>query len=112
MCENCTVRAIRMRCRISSSGELFFNLRCRVPKGLKLEVPELSSGGLRLTLTTGRRKIQTNVDIVALWSNERFLPLSLDKCGVLHCGNQLAPYDYTINGKPPISITSLKDQDL
>ena len=56
-----------------------------------------------------RREIQTNVDIVALWFNERFMPLSLDKCSVLHCGNQQALYDYINNGKPLISVTSFKD---
>ena len=56
-----------------------------------------------------RREIQTNVDIVTLWSNERSMPLSLDKCGILHCGNQQAPNDYIINGKPLISVTSCND---
>ena len=55
------------------------------------------------------REIETNVDIVTLWSNERFMPLSLDKCGVFHCGNQQAPNDYLISGKPLISVTSFKD---
>ena len=45
-----------------------------------------------------RREIQTNVDTVALWYNERFMPLSLDKCGVLQCNNQEARNDYVING--------------
>ena len=56
-----------------------------------------------------RREIQTNMDIVALWSNKRSMPLSLDKCGVLYCSNQQAPNDYVINGKPLISVISFKD---
>ena len=56
-----------------------------------------------------RREIQTNVDIVALWSNKLFMPLSLEKCGVLLCGNQQAPNDYVINGKPLNSVSSFID---
>ena len=56
-----------------------------------------------------RGEIQTNEDIVALWSNERFMLLSLDKYGVLHCGNQQAPKVYVIKGKLLISVTSFKN---
>ena len=37
------------------------------------------------------------------------MPLSLDKCDVLHCGDQQVPNDYIINGKPLISVTSFND---
>ena len=59
-----------------------------------------------------RKEIQTNVDIVALWFNERFMPLSFDKCGVFHCGNQQASNDYVINGKILISFTSFKGRSI
>ena len=55
------------------------------------------------------REIQTNVDIVTLWSKERSMSLFLDKCGVLHCGNQQVPNDYIISGKSLISVTSFND---
>ena len=37
------------------------------------------------------------------------MPLFLEKCGVLHCGNKQASNDYVINGKPLTSVTSFND---
>ena len=49
--------------------------------------------------------IQTEIDIVADFSSLHQVPLSIDKCAVLHSGRQCIPNSYTING---VSIKSLE----
>jgi hypothetical protein len=53
--------------------------------------------------------IQAQIDIVVSWSHDNLTPLSLSKCGVLHCGHQDTPNSYCINGSPLISIERFKD---
>ena len=43
-------------------------------------------------------EVQSYINIIALWAAENYMPLSLDKYGVLHCGKQQHPNNYSING--------------
>ena len=53
--------------------------------------------------------VQSDVDVIAQWAAENCTPLSIEKCGVLHCGNQQSPNDYYINGVPLNVLDSFID---
>ena len=56
-----------------------------------------------------RETTQAEIDVVVLWSDERLMPLSLGKCGVMHCGKNQPCYLYSIRGNPLPSMESFKD---
>ena len=49
------------------------------------------------------------IDIVSSWSDEKQMPLSLDKCGVMHCGSLQPNNDYVIYGTTMSLLDSFKD---
>ena len=54
--------------------------------------------------------IQDEIDAVVQWSDERNMPLSEEKCGVMHCGNSQPNYtNNNIRGKPMTIFDSFKD---
>ena len=53
--------------------------------------------------------IQDKVDAVVQWSNECNMPLSEEKCGVMHCSNNQPNYTYNICRKPMMMFDSFKD---
>ena len=42
-------------------------------------------------------EIQTEISMVADWSEEYHMPLSLDKCSVIHCGLHQPLHNYVLN---------------
>ncbi len=42
--------------------------------------------------------VQANIDVIANWSDEFDMPLSIDKCAVLHCGRNQMNFNYNIRG--------------
>ena len=56
-----------------------------------------------------RETTQAEIDVVVLWSDERLMPLSLGKCGVMHCGKNQPCYEYYIRGNPLPIMESFKD---
>ena len=56
--------------------------------------------------------IQQDVDAINQWSDERFMPLSIEKCAVMHCGKNQRLHSYVIKGKPLMCIDSFKDLGL
>ena len=52
---------------------------------------------------------QAEIDVVVLWSDERLMPLSLGKCGVMHCGKNQPCYEYYIRGNLLSIMESFKD---
>ena len=56
-----------------------------------------------------RAAVQAEIDIVSAWSDEKQMPLSLDKCGVMHGGSHLPNNDYDIRGNTISELDSFKD---
>lgn len=58
---------------------------------------------------TPQVQVQDNVDIVAQWAIDNDMPLSIDKCAVLHCGSKQQNSQYLLNGVIINSVNSFKD---
>ena len=52
---------------------------------------------------------QAEIDIVSAWSDEKQMPLSLDKCGVMQGGSHQPNNDYVIHGNTMYVLDSFKD---
>ena len=59
-----------------------------------------------------RDVIQQDVDTISQWSDERSMPLSIEKCAVMHCGKNQLLHSYVIKGKPIMRVDSFKDLGL
>ena len=59
--------------------------------------------------TLTEAEVQSDINIVALWAEENYKPLSLDKCGVLHCSKQQYLNNYYINGARVKSMDNFPD---
>jgi hypothetical protein len=57
----------------------------------------------------GAAYVQSEIDEVVKWSDENCSPLSIDKCGVLHCGALERNNTYYIKGSVLKSLDSFKD---
>ncbi len=53
--------------------------------------------------------VQVEVDKVVTWSKQHNMPLSVDKCGVLHYGNNQPNHSYHLNGRVMPTVTSFRD---
>ncbi len=53
--------------------------------------------------------MQAETDTVVHWSEERSMPLSLDKCVVMHCGSDETRHTYNIRGTPMPVVRSFTD---
>ena len=53
--------------------------------------------------------IQDEADAVVQWSDEHNMPLTEEKCSVMHSGNNQPNYAYNIRGKPMTMFDSFKD---
>ena len=56
-----------------------------------------------------RETTQAEIDVVVLWSDERLMPLSLGKCGVMHCEKNQPCHEYYIRGNQLPLMESFKD---
>ena len=56
-----------------------------------------------------RAEEQSDVDIVVRWSSEYHMPLSCDKCGVMHCGYANPNDAHYIHGCPMAEFASFKN---
>ena len=59
-----------------------------------------------------RDVIQQDVDTINQWSDERSMPLSIEKCAVMHCGKNQWLHSYMIKGKSLMCVDSFKDLGL
>jgi hypothetical protein len=55
------------------------------------------------------QEVQVEVDKVVTWSKQHNMPLSVDKCGVLHYGNNQPNHSYHLNGHVMPTVTSFRD---
>jgi hypothetical protein len=55
------------------------------------------------------QEVQVEVDKVVTWSKQHNMPLSVDKCGVLHYGNNQLNHSYHLNGHVMPTVTSFRD---
>ena len=55
-----------------------------------------------------RDVIQQDVDAINQWSDERSMPLSIQKCAVMHCGKTQRLHTYVIKGKLLMCVDSFK----
>jgi hypothetical protein len=53
--------------------------------------------------------VQAEINAVVEWSNSRHMPLSVEKCGVLHCGQNQPRHSYCILGSNMVEISAFKD---
>ena len=53
--------------------------------------------------------VQNEISIVASWVDEKGVPLSLEKCSVLHCGPHQPSHVYYIKSTQIDNIDSIKD---
>ena len=56
-----------------------------------------------------RAVIQAEVNKVAQWSDKRLMPLTFEKCGVMHCGVKQPNYTYSIHYHSMTVSESLKN---
>ena len=54
-------------------------------------------------------EIQTEINTVADWSEEYHMPLSLDKCSVMHCGLHQPLHNYVLNSCVMKTVDTLPD---
>ena len=53
--------------------------------------------------------IHSDIDAVTLWTNAHCTPLSIEKCGVLHCSNKQPRHAYVVYGKLLKSLDRFAD---
>ena len=53
--------------------------------------------------------VQSDIDAVTLWANAHRIPLSIEKCGALHCGSKRPHHTYVVDGKLFKSLDSFAD---
>ena len=56
-----------------------------------------------------RDEVQCELSAITNWSDEHEMPLSIDKCGVMHCGHNQPNHVYYIHGSIIQSIDQFKD---
>ena len=56
-----------------------------------------------------RQEVQAVIDAIIQWSDENNMPLSTDKCAVMHCGHQQPLHMYYIHGLPLAIVDSFQD---
>ena len=55
------------------------------------------------------RQLQSNLDILVSWSEKWQIEFNIDKCEVLHIGNNIHYTNYTINGSKLTKVNHEKD---
>ena len=60
----------------------------------------------------GRDIVQADVDTIAQWSAEHLMPLTIEKCAVLHGGRKQPRHEYVLQGRSLASVDSFKDLGL
>ncbi|KAH7712986.1 RNA-directed DNA polymerase from mobile element jockey-like protein [Aphelenchoides avenae] len=53
--------------------------------------------------------LQSAIDHIVHWSESNYLPLSLEKCSILHLGRGSPLHSYCINGHPISTVTTMRD---
>jgi hypothetical protein len=61
------------------------------------------------TTILSRESIQKEIDVVVSWSDEYRMPLSLEKCAVLHCGPKQLNFVYVLNEGTMKCVSTLLD---
>jgi len=56
-----------------------------------------------------RQEVQDDIDQVVQWSEAHEMPLSIEKCGVLHCGKNQPFHQYNLGGQPLPIVDELTD---
>ena len=56
-----------------------------------------------------RVAVQAEIDIISAWSDEKQMPLSLNKCGIMHGGSHQPNNDYVIRDNAISVLDSFKD---
>jgi Reverse transcriptase (RNA-dependent DNA polymerase) len=56
-----------------------------------------------------RAHVQAEVNRIVQWSDDNLMPLSICKCGVLHCGSKQPRHTYVIRGAPMVVFDSFQD---
>jgi hypothetical protein len=59
--------------------------------------------------SVGSQSAQTVVNLVCQWSKSHLMPLSLDKCNVMHCGKDNPRTVYTLENQPMTCVAQFKD---